>query len=42
MFLLLLLFFCSYVVEEKMGKNLERDKRKGKPYATMKGPYLWV
>jgi hypothetical protein len=25
-----------------MGKKMERVKRKGKPSATMKGPYLWV
>jgi hypothetical protein len=25
-----------------MGKKMERQKRKGKPFATMKRPYLWV
>jgi len=29
-------------LKERMGKKMEREKRKGKPFATMKGPYLWV
>jgi hypothetical protein len=25
-----------------MKKKMEREKRKGKPFSTMKGPYSWV
>jgi hypothetical protein len=39
-FLLLVLFCCSYVVEKENGKKMEREKRKGRPFAIMKGLYL--